>query len=136
MDNLSGVMPGSVAENDIDAMYHLTMSDPDIERRWTNAARVAVGRAAGRDWWWAVNLARKAIGGWQYLNGKLLLSGVSARHMPLHDWLDACYMMLWTGCDDNGRTRLDTELSMLPAGVRIRQSAEQKKAMLAAFAAD
>lgn len=117
-------------------MFQLAVSDPDIERRWLNAARVAVGRAGGRDWWWTVNLARKAVTGWPYIHGTLLLSGVDARRMPLPDWLDACYMMLWRAGDENGRTKLDTELSLLPAGVRIRQTRQQKEQMLNAFAAD
>lgn len=136
LDRLSGVFPGSVGDDDVDAMYQLALSDPDIDRRWVNAARVAVGRAAGRDWWWAVNLSRKAIGGWQYINGSLLLSGVSARSLPFCDWLDACYISLWRNGDENARTKLDLELSMPPAGVALRQTKAQKEKMLADFAAD
>ena len=117
-------------------MYHLAMSDPDVERRWLNAARVAVGRGSGRDWWWSVNLIRKALGGWAYINGKLLLSGVSAKDVSLPDWLDACYMLLWSGCDEQGQIKLDLELSLPPAGVAIRRSKAEKEKMLAAFAAD
>lgn len=112
------------------------MSHPDIERRWLNCARVAVGRGGGRDWWWSVNLIRKSLSGWPYINGKLLLSGVNARTLPLPDWLDACYMLLWGNCDENSRIKLDLELSMPPAGVALRQSKAAKTQMLADFAAD
>lgn len=117
-------------------MYHLALSDPNISRRWLNAARVAVARGSGRDWWWSVNLIRRALGGWPYINGKLLLSGVSARHLLLPDWLDACYMLLWSGCDENGRMKLDLELSMPPVGVALRQSKAAKVRMAESFAAD
>lgn len=117
-------------------MHDLALSDPDIERRWLNAARVAVGRGGGRDWWWSVNLIRRALGGWPYINGKLLLSGVDAHHLPFPDWLDACYMLLWGGCDENGRIKLDLELSMPPAGVAVRQSKAAKVKMAESFAAD
>lgn len=117
-------------------MYHLAMSDPDIDRRWRNAARVAVGRGGGRDWWWCVNLIRKSLGGWAYVNGRLLLSGVNAHHLPFPDWLDACYMLLWSGCDEKERIALDLELSLPPAGEAVRQSAAAKRKMLADFAAD
>lgn len=117
-------------------MRQLAMPCPDIDRRWLNAARVAVGRGGGRDWWWSVNLARKALGGWQYINGKLLLAGVSARDMPLPDWLDACYMLLWGNCDEKGQIKLDLELTLPPAGVAIRQSKAAKEKMLADFAAE
>lgn len=136
VDGLSGVFPGSIADVDVDAMYHLALSDPDIERRWLNAARVAVGRGGGRDWWWSVNLVKRCLAGWPYINGKLLLSGVSARGLPLPDWLDAAYMLLWSGCDEKERIKLDLELSLPPAGVGIRQSKAAKQRMLADFAAD
>ena len=56
--------------------------------------------------------------------------------MPLPDWLDACYMLLWGNCDENGRVKLDLELSAPPAGVALRQSKQAKQRMLADFAAD
>ena len=136
LDTLAGVFPGALGDDDVDAMYHLALSDPDIERRWLNCARVAVGRGSGRDWWWSVNLVRKALGGWAYINGKLLLSGVSARNMPLPDWLDACYMLLWGNAEESQRVKLDLELSLPPSGVAIRRTKEQTAKMLADFAAD
>lgn len=136
LDTLAGVFPGSLCDDDVDTMHHLAMSCPDIDRRWLNAARVAVGRGGGRDWWWSLNLIRKALSGWPYINGKLLLSGLSARQLPLSDWLDACYMLLWSGCDEQGRIKLDLELSMPPAGIAIRQTRAAKEKMLADFAAD
>lgn len=136
MEHLAGVFPGAIGDDDVDAMYHLALSCPDIERRWLNAARVAVGHGGGRDWWWSVNLIRRALSGWPYFHGKLLLAGVNARTLPLPDWLDACYMMLWGGCDDNQRIKLDLELSMPPAGVALRQTRQAKERMLADFAAD
>lgn len=117
-------------------MYHLSLSCPDIERRWVNAARVALGRGSGRDWWWSLNLIGKSLQSWPYINGKLLLSGVDAHHLPFPDWLDACYMLLWGNCDENSRIKLDLELSLPPAGVALRQSKEAKQKMLADFAAD
>lgn len=136
LDGLAGVFPGSIGDNDLDAMYQLSLSCPDVERRWLNCARVAVGRGSGRDWWWSVNLVRKILGGWPYVNGKLLLSGVSARQLSLPDWLDSCYMLLWGNCDEQGRIKLDLELSMPPAGVAVWQSKAAREKMLADFAAD
>lgn len=117
-------------------MYHLSLSSEDFERRWLNAARVAVGRAGGRDWWWTINLITKALSGWPYINGRLLLQGVDSRRLPLPDWLDACYMMLWTNSDEKERIKLDMQLSMPPAGVAVRQTRAAKEKMLAEFAAD
>lgn len=136
LDTLTGIFPGSIGDDDLEAMHHLALSCPDIERRWLNAARVALGRGGGRDWWWSLNLIRKSLQSWPYINGKLLLSGVSAVHVPLPDWLDACYMLLWSNCDENSRVKLDLELSLPPVGVALRRSKEAKQKMLADFAAD
>lgn len=134
-ETLAGVVPGAVDEQWLPLLWE-HIDDEDAEPRWMQAARVAVGRGGGRDWWWSVNLIRKALTGWPYINGKLLLSNISAASMLLPDWLDACYMMLWSGCDDKNRSKLDLELSIPPAGVMIRQSKKQKMKMLADFAAD
>lgn len=136
MESLAGVFPGGLVEADVESMFRLSRQLPDIENRWRNAARVALGRGSGRDWWWSLNLIRKALGAWPYLNGKLLLSGCSARTTPLPDWLDACYMLLWSGSDEKERIKLDLELSMPPAGVAVRRSKQQTRQMLADFAAD
>lgn len=136
LDTLAGVFPGAIGDDDVDAMRDLALPCPDADRRWLNAARVAVGRGGGRDWWWSVNLARKALGAWPYINGKLLLSGVDSHHLPFPDWLDACYMLLWGNSDETGQIKLDLELTLPPAGTAIRQSKAAKEKMLADFAAD
>jgi hypothetical protein len=136
LEDLSGVFPGSVGDDDVDALYRAGLSHPDADRRWVNAARVAVGRGSGRDWWWSLNLVRKALAGWPYINGRLLLSGVDCHRTPFPDWLDACYMMLWSGVDEKERIKLDLELSLPPAGVAVRQSKTAKLKMLSEFAAD
>lgn len=135
LDGLTGIFPGSIFDSDLDAMWDLS-SDPDAPRRWLNAARVSVQRGGGRDWWWTVNLVRKALGIWPYLNGQLLLSGVDAAKTPFPSWLDAAFMLLWTNSDQEGRTKLELELSMRPKGVTVRMSSDTKKQMLEAFAAD
>lgn len=136
MDNLCGIMPGLVHDDDLDVMCDLIDTHPDIETRWTNAARVALGRAGGRDWWWTRNLAREALGTWIYTNGLLLHRQVNSRQMPLPDWLDACYTLYWQGGDDESRLKLDMKLNMRPRGVATHQSASQTRSMMAQFAAD
>jgi hypothetical protein len=117
-------------------MFDIAVSRDDADHRWLNAARVAVGRAGGRDWWWVLNLTRRCLQGWPYINGKLLLSGVHADRIHFADWLDAAYMLLLTGQDEKGALKLDTELNTKPVGVPIRQTPAQIRAAAAAFAAD
>lgn len=134
-ETLSGIMPGSVHEDDVETMLVLSWQD-DAAQRWANCARVALGRAAGRDWWWALNLAKKVLLAWPYFNGALLLRGVDAAVLGLAEWLDACFMLLWENSDEEGRLKLDIELQMLPRGVAVRLSPELRRKQAEAFAAD
>lgn len=136
VEGLYGIVPGLIADDDLDRMQELMAAHPDIEQRWFYAARTALGRAAGRDWWWAHNLSRKALGIWIYINGILLRQNVDAKTCPYPDWLDACYTLLWQGADEEGRMRLDMELGARPRGVFIARSSSQVRADMAEFAAD
>lgn len=135
-EGLYGIVPGLVGDDDLETMARLMTTHPDIEDRWFYAARTALGRAAGRDWWWALNLSRKALSAWIYINGILLRQGIRASQMSYPDWLDACYTMLWQGGDEKTQTQLDISLSAKPAGIPVKQSSQAVKEMLNAFAAD
>lgn len=135
LETLAGIFPGAIRDEDLDAMWDLC-GNPDASRRWLNAARMSVQRGSGRDWWWTVNLVRKVMGIWPYINGQLLLRNVDAATMTFPSWLDAAFMLLWTNADEQGRTKLDLELSMRPQGVAVKMSGAQKRKMMEAFAAD
>lgn len=136
VETLTGVLPGSVGDSDIEQMWMLTKTDPNPDRRCLNAARAAVGRGAGRDWWWAVNLSKRIVQGWPYINGQMLLSGIHAYTTSFPDYLDAVYMLLWRNGDDEARRKFDLELQLPPMGVAVRQTRRQKIDMAEAFAAD
>lgn len=133
---LTGVLPGAIADEDLDDMWNVSRGSLEPERHWLNAARVAVTRASGRDWWWAVNLTQRCLQSWPYINGLLILQGVDAAAMRLPSWLDAAYMLLWQRTDQAGRDALDLELSIPPRGVSPAQAPAATSNMLAAFAAD
>lgn len=135
-EKLQGIMPGLIADDDLETMLDLMLTHPDITDRWANAARTALGRAAGRDWWWVRNLSRRCLSIWIYVNGTLLRQNVDAKTMLFPDWLDACYTRLWENGDEDARTKLDLELNMRPAGVAIKRSRRQVQQEMAAFAAD
>lgn len=136
LDTLAGVFPGALGDDRIEEMQQQALRHPDADRRWVNAARVAVSRGGGRDWWWTVNLVRKSLQAWPYINGKLLLSGVDAHTARFPDWLDATFMMLWSNADEKDRIKLELELSLPPAGAAVKRSPAAKRRMLAEFAAD
>lgn len=136
MDGLAGIMPGLIEDQDLPAMLALMDAHENIEDRWLYAARTALGRAGGRDWWWTLNLCRRSLNSWMYINGILLRQNVDAKKLGLPDWLDACYSMLWQASDEEQQTKLDLELSLPPRGVAIGRSRDRVKADLAAFAAD
>ena len=134
LDNLGGIMPGLVADEDLAAMDELIAGHPDIETRWLHAARTALGRAAGRDWWWALNLSKQALGTWIYMNGILLRQNVNSKNLGFADWLDACYTLFWENADEEHRIQLDMRLSLPPRGVALGSRSSRQMAM--DFAAD
>ena len=132
---LTGIFPGMVAEEELDLLYQHVL-DEDFHDRCVRTARVALGRACGKDWWWAQNLCQKVLPGWSLINGILLREGVSAQHVGLADWMDAVYSLLWERSDQEQRMKLNVELSMMPAGVKVKQNSAARKRMLNDFAAD
>lgn len=130
---LAGVFPGLIADEDLDNMLQL-MRDPSNLEGMTQVATKVLQAAGGRDWWWTLNLSRKAISAWAQVNGILVRQGVRTESIGLPDWLDACYSMLWERGDENQKAALDAELSIVPAGMRVRGKAARQ--MLAAFQAD
>ena len=135
-ENLAGVMPGLIDDDDLEVMERVITEHPDFQRRWTNAARMGLQRAGGRDWWWTLHLCQRALGTWIYTNGLLLRQNVDAKIMGLPDWLDACYTLYWQNASEEDQMKLDMQLSMRPKGVGIRQSGKQVTEMANAFAAD
>jgi len=133
--NLYGIMPGLVKDDDLEDMYQISLAHPDIETRWWYAARTALGRAGGRDWWWAHNLSTRSLSAWTHINGILLRQGVDARKICFPDWLDACYSMLWVNADEEHRIKLDMELSARPRGIAVAQSPASVRQMAVQFAA-
>lgn len=134
-DSLAGVFPGMCADEDLEILLELSFAE-DFTTRCTNTARVAVGRGAGRDWWWALNLVNKIFSGFPLVNGVMRREGVAIKDTDFPDYLDAVYSLLWERGDEEGRMKLDLELQLLPKGVAIRQSGAAKRAMAAAFASD
>lgn len=132
-DHLSGVFPGLVLESTIDQMMEV-LHDRQNHSSLEEVARNVIQAVGGRDWWWTVNLTRKALGSWMHINGFLVRQGVRCDSVIMPDWLDACYTFLWERADENAKIALDLELSTAPLG--IKPNALQTKQMLADFAAD
>lgn len=117
-------------------MFDLSLRHADIDHRWRNAARVAIQRGGGRDWWWTANLVRKCLESWTYVNGFLRLEGIRAEDTSFPDFLDAAYVLMWRNADESERQKLDLELKLMPKGVRSIPNTEQSRQMALAFAAD
>jgi hypothetical protein len=134
---MSGVFPGFLGTSDAAWMVDQWLEVPDMQKRCINVARVALGRASGREWFWAYNLIKECAASWPYLNGMLTRQGVRASDETLADWLDAAYTLLRELMDDKERKALELRLRKIPrdavAPVRIAKST---RAELMAFGAD
>jgi hypothetical protein len=132
-DDLSRVFPGMIDDEDVEEMFEAWMVVPDMARRCTNVARVALGRASGREWWWAVNMIKEVLKSWTLINGALVRHGVRAGSTSLADWLDAAYTQLREMVDDKERSALEMRLRIPPRNVTTITSSREA---LLAFAAD
>lgn len=136
-DEMSEVFPGLTDLDDAEDLYRLWLDVPDMRRRAENVARVAFGRASGREWYWAGNLVDESLKSWTYINGMLVRQGVRATETSLPDWLDASYTLMRELMDEKGRTALDIRLRRIPrdALTTMRPTFSNRSALLA-FAAD
>lgn len=130
---LSGVFPGLIRDCDVDHMLPL-MKDISRVVAMQEVAQKVVEAAGGRDWWWTVNLSKRALGNWILVNGFLVRQGVRADSTSFPDWLDACYTWIWEKADEDNRIKLDIELSIPPLGMRGNRKANKR--MVEAFQAD
>lgn len=132
-EDLTRVFPGMVDDDDVEEMFVAQMTVADIDRRCVNVARVALGRASGREWWWTVNLIKEVLKSWTIINGYLVRHGVRASETSLSDWLDAAYTQLREMVDDKERAALEMRLKIPP---RNTTAVITTRAALLAFAAD
>ena len=135
-EDMSAIFPGLVADRDARDLYQVWAIHENVERRCRLTAQAALGRAAGREWHWALNLIKEAHQSWTYINGKLVREGVRADETSLSDWLDAAFT-LFTELyrqDKNAQKAFEMRLRQIPAGSgKARMSS---RADLMAFAAD
>lgn len=109
---------------------------PDMERRCINTARVALGRVARREWWWAHNMINEAVESWTALNGRLVREGVRAADTILPDWLDASFTVLAESYSEEAeRSAFIARLNTPPKNVHVATSNTSTRAALLAFAA-
>ncbi|MEU4406168.1 hypothetical protein AB0F88_16730 [Streptosporangium sp. NPDC023963] len=100
-----------------------------------------VQQATGRKWWVAQRLYATLAASWGELDGRLSLRGVELAAM-LPNPARVCnlvYGWLVDGADEQGRRRLDMQLTRPPAGMSRRQAAaawspqEQGRAFMDAY---
>jgi hypothetical protein len=73
------------------------LSDDDITVKQLNDATLdVVSVAAGRPWWWAMQLVMYAtsdIHHWSRINGRLILAGIDSNCISFSAWVDAVYVI-------------------------------------------
>jgi len=117
--------------------------DPLTREEVRAFAERLVQQATGRKWWVAQRLYATLAASWAELDGQLSLRGVElAALLPAP--ARACnlvYAWLVDGADEQGRRRLDMQLTRPPAGMTKRQAAgawspqEQGRAFMDAYRA-
>ena len=135
-EDMSAIFPGLVADKDARDLYQVWKTHDNVERRCRLTAQAALGRAAGREWHWAMNLIKESHQSWTYVNGKLVREGVRADQVPLHDWLDAAFTLFTEmyRADKNAAKAFEMRLRQIPMGAGAARMSN--RADLMAFAAD
>lgn len=133
---MSGVFPGLVRGRDAERLFDLWLDVPDMQRRCINVARVALGRASGREWIWAYNLIREASASWVHLNGSLIREGVDVDKVRLDHWMDAAFTVFMERLEDKAKAGFEARLRMVPKGIGGPRPAMSSKSDLLAFALD
>ena len=133
--DMAGIFPGMVVDAEQD-LFELLMSHPEANVRCQRMARVALGRAAGREWHWAHNMIKESVGSWTHLNGKLVREGVRASDTSLPDWLDAAWTVFMELFDKKEQMSFQNRLRSIPATGDMVQPRMSSRADLMSFAAD
>lgn len=137
---MAGIFPGLLEDQHIGDAVRLSFTESDVQRRCENAARVALGKAAAREWTWTYNLIQESLGSWTQLNGILVRAGVRAGVEELPDWLDSAYTVFheMLGSSQNEWTAFQSRLRRAPKGVAVTRSQVKMstRADLLAFAAN
>jgi hypothetical protein len=128
------VFPGMISHKDGWDMWKAWQDHEDAELRCANVARVALSRAARREWWWAHNMINEAVGSWTSLNGRLVREGVRAATETLPDWLDAAYTFVSEHLEEKERNTFQARLSLPPKNIGVAASSMSNRAALEAFA--
>lgn len=115
--DLSAIIPGMVeqdVEEDLeDALIQGTVSLDEIEQ----VCREVISMAAGRDWWWALNLLASVAGAWMTIFGNLVARGMDVSRLPLGALLDAMYAECAARMDKDHLRDFDRQLNTPPIGL-------------------
>lgn len=136
--DMAGIFPGLVESDDAAELYSLWSSEADMATRCTRVSQRALGRAAGREWHFALNLVKEVQGSWTHLNGLLVREGVRSDRVSLADYLDAAYTVFQEKLDKDNLKAFDARLRKMPsgAGTLYSKPAMSTRDQLLAFAKD
>lgn len=100
-----------------------------------DAARDAIGTAAGMKWWAAVRLGSYALQEWGTIGGALLMRGVDPAAVSFGAFLAATYRFILENCKgEPERQKLDIELLKVPPGVSVEEMIDRRAASAAFMA--
>jgi hypothetical protein len=88
------VMPAWLVEEDAVKVLARLADDEFPIKEVDDAVYDVISVAAGRPWWWAMQLVMYAssdVHHWSRINGRLVLAGVRADRISLAAWVDAVY---------------------------------------------
>lgn len=115
-DEYNLILPAWLEPTDSALLMSRLMDDEFTTRELDDAVMDVITIAAGRPWWWALQLimyASSDVHHWSRINGRLVLAGLNLNKISLSAWVDAVYAIFVERIEpgeeyDKFKTQIDT----------------------------
>lgn len=130
--DLADILPGMLGDDDAEVLEEALMAGEVSEQDIKDSVFEVITLAAGRDWWWALNLIQSVATVWTQVYGQLVAQGVRFDQLPLGAVLDAMYATLAARMDKDRLRAFDSDLARPPVGHAPELTAEDEEAQFLA----
>lgn len=123
--DIADIVPGLFADPAEEERLEADLMEGRVrEAEVREAALEVISAAAGREWWWVMNLLATASSVWMDLYGSLVGRGVNVPTLPFGAFLDALYAEMVNRLDKEHRKALDQQLNVPPVEEAIDEDRE------------
>jgi hypothetical protein len=126
-DDYTLILPAWLDEDQEVLLMDRLMDDEFTVQEMDEAVLDVISIAAGRPWWWAMQLimyAASDVHHWARVNGKLVLAGVDNSRITLAAWIDAVYALFIDGMDREDYDKFKAQIDTPPTADLLNEEEE------------